>query len=379
MGFPTVTYTFANASTADATQVNQNFTDLINGASDGTKNYNISALTAGGASVLNGAVTLGASTSNLIVFNGAVNSDIPINTNTTYSIGAATKGLLGVYIGGSSTFTVRLLGGTQAASYSLTLPTAVPGGSKYIVESDTSGVLSFSSRTDLSVVSKTTTYVATRADDVILCSGSAFTVTLPAASGSMKKFVIKKTDSSLTNIITVARAGSDTIDGATSTTLNTQYESVIIVSDGTSVWNILDRNYPTNEVAYTPTITGFGTASSVSFISRRAGDRLQVRGYFTSGSSTGVQARVSLGFNGTDSNVTVDNTKVSAKSLCGFFTISSAGALSGCVLCTGGQGYITLGYQAAGSGGLTEQNGSSLIGSGQAAAFFFEVPISGWN
>lgn len=146
MGYPAVTYSFSNASTADATQVNQNFTDLINGASDGTKNYNISALTAAGATVLNGAVTLGASTSNLIVFNGAVNSDVPINTNTTYNIGAATKGVLSVYIGGSSTYTVRLIAGTQSASYTLTFPTAVPAGNAYALESTTGGVLSFANR-----------------------------------------------------------------------------------------------------------------------------------------------------------------------------------------------------------------------------------------
>ena len=37
MGAIAVTYTFANGSNSDATQVNQNFTDLTGGLSDGTK------------------------------------------------------------------------------------------------------------------------------------------------------------------------------------------------------------------------------------------------------------------------------------------------------------------------------------------------------
>lgn len=44
MAYPSVTYTFTNGvgNKADASQVNQNFTDIINGVSDGTKAINIS-------------------------------------------------------------------------------------------------------------------------------------------------------------------------------------------------------------------------------------------------------------------------------------------------------------------------------------------------
>jgi hypothetical protein len=142
MAYPSVTYTFSNSTTADATQVNQDFTDLINGMSDGTKDHNISALTAAGAATFNGAVTLGASTANLIVFNGSINSSIPINTNTTYDFGAATKGIKSVYIGGSSTYTVRLLGATQSASYTLTLPTTA-GSFGQVLQTDGTGVTSW--------------------------------------------------------------------------------------------------------------------------------------------------------------------------------------------------------------------------------------------
>ena len=54
-----VSYTFSNSTTADATQVNQNFTDIINGTSDGTKDFSISALTCAGNVTFNGNTTIG--------------------------------------------------------------------------------------------------------------------------------------------------------------------------------------------------------------------------------------------------------------------------------------------------------------------------------
>jgi hypothetical protein len=47
MSAPSVTYTFTNSTTSDATQVNQNFTDLVNALSDGTKDLTVSSVTAG--------------------------------------------------------------------------------------------------------------------------------------------------------------------------------------------------------------------------------------------------------------------------------------------------------------------------------------------
>lgn len=77
-------------------------------------------------------------------------------------------------------------------------------------------------------------------DDVILCdcSSNAITVNLPAASDYIGKvFYIKKIDVSV-NSTTVDGDGSETIDGSTTISLTTQYESVTIVSNGTN-WFIL--------------------------------------------------------------------------------------------------------------------------------------------
>lgn len=106
----------------------------------------------------------------------------------------------------------------------------------------------------LNVVTKTGTYTATSADDIVLCNAAAaFTLTLPpAASNAGKVLELKKTDASLANLVTIDGNGSETIDGALTTTLATQYEAIIIVCDGTG-WNIVARSYPSGWSSVTVT------------------------------------------------------------------------------------------------------------------------------
>lgn len=91
--------------------------------------------------------------------------------------------------------------------------------------------------------SKTTTYTA--ADrDLVLCDATSggFTVTLPAAAAG-RKVGIKKTDASA-NLITISRAGSDTIGAAaaTSITLALREQFVTLTANGTN-WVITDSSY----------------------------------------------------------------------------------------------------------------------------------------
>jgi hypothetical protein len=90
------------------------------------------------------------------------------------------------------------------------------------------------------IVTKTGAYTATVSDYVILCdaSGGAFTVSLPAASGMARLILhVKKTDSS-GSAVTIDGDSTETIDGDQTIDLSLQYESVTIVSDGTS-WYII--------------------------------------------------------------------------------------------------------------------------------------------
>lgn len=68
------------------------------------------------------------------------------------------------------------------------------------------------------------------------CTGT-ITRTLPAASASEGKvFTFKKMDAGTT--LTIAADGSDTIDGAASIDLTSQYETNTIICDGT-YWHIV--------------------------------------------------------------------------------------------------------------------------------------------
>lgn len=69
---------------------------------------------------------------------------------------------------------------------------------------------------------------------LVLCDATtaAFTVTLPTAAAGLP-VTIKKTDASA-NAITVATPGAETIDGAASTSVGTQWDYVTVVSDGTN-------------------------------------------------------------------------------------------------------------------------------------------------
>lgn len=75
---------------------------------------------------------------------------------------------------------------------------------------------------------------------LIVCdsSGGSFTLTLPEAADYPERLLHFK-QVSATNTVTVQRAGSDTIDGATSFGLATQYASKSIISDGTT-WHVLN-------------------------------------------------------------------------------------------------------------------------------------------
>lgn len=229
MPSPSVTYTFANDTTSDATQINQCFTDLINALSDGTKDLSVSAITAAGNVTFNGNTAIGNSSADDLTITSSLASTIPIKTTNTYNIGSATKGLQYAYFGSSAgSNTARLGGFTGTADVTLAMP-----------------LLSGTLGTNFPVTTQTDTYLALVTDGVILMNcATSKTVTLPAAATCATKiFYIKKIDSSFAVIITIDGNAAETIDGATTTTLSTQNESITIYSDGTN-WQVLDRNIP---------------------------------------------------------------------------------------------------------------------------------------
>lgn len=157
MAAPSVTYTFTNGTAADASQVNTNFTNLINGMSDGTKDLSINALTCAGTATLNGAINLGNASSDDITVTGSLASSLPVKTTGTYNFGSATLGFLSMYFGNASNSnTVRVLGGVTTSSYTLTLPVNVGIANDMPYATDASGTLAFKQLTSSSDIQNLT-------------------------------------------------------------------------------------------------------------------------------------------------------------------------------------------------------------------------------
>lgn len=125
-----------------------------------------------------------------------------------------------------------------------------------------------------------------------------------------------------------------------------------------------------------PVFTGFGTAASVSIWTKRDGDTLKIRGYFTSGTSTAVEARMTMIHDGVA--VTSDATKVAAIQIAGPGIPSAVTATSYYVLIESSKNYVTFGLQNASVAGLTKANGNGFLTAGTKFSFTAEVPISGW-
>lgn len=129
MAFTTVTHTFANSTTTDAPQVNTNFSDILAGMSDGTKDHKINTLTVGGISSFSGN-----STFNTMIVGGQAS----FTGNTTHGT---------MIVAGSSTFTGNALFGTIAvggqASFTgnLTAGTMVVGGQASFSGNTTHGTM----------------------------------------------------------------------------------------------------------------------------------------------------------------------------------------------------------------------------------------------
>ncbi len=187
-----------------------------------------------------------------------------------------------------STFTTKgdILATTAASS-----PTRLAVGSDgQFLKADSAqatGLAWASATNNLTVVSKTANYTVTTSDDVILVNansgGASFTLTLFAASGnSGKKIQVIRTDNDLAKTVTIDGNASETINGATTILLHTQYESYTIVCDGSN-WHILDHKTNTPWTSYTMTIGATtsaptkGTTTTDQALWRRNGSAIDVR------------------------------------------------------------------------------------------------------
>ncbi len=143
MASPAVTYSLSNGQVIDAAQLNQNFSDIINGITDATKDLSISALTCAGNVSFTGNTTIGNAAGDDLTITASLASTISIKTTASYNIGSSTLGLAGIYLGANSQ-TVRIVGsGSMSATWTLTLPVTA-GTAGYRLITDGSGNTSWS-------------------------------------------------------------------------------------------------------------------------------------------------------------------------------------------------------------------------------------------
>lgn len=178
-------------------------------------------------------------------------------------------------------------------------------------------------------------------------------------------------------------------------TTATTYRLVFHVADSTATaWDVyLDnvsvgpeeviQSAPVSEwFSYTPTLTGFGTPSSVSFFYRRVGSSLEIKGAFTSGIPTATEARLSL-----PTGLTVDSSFLgsSATNPVGnyFQNKGTADQKGGAIFVEPSVTYLTFGHR--GTFGTTavdalgKANGNVVIENGDSVRLFTAaIPISQW-
>lgn len=91
-------------------------------------------------------------------------------------------------------------------------------------------------------VAKSASYTLTENDLFVPCdaTGGAVVLTLPsgAATRAGKLYIALKTDAS-GNAVGFARAGSDTISGATAKNTTTRYNAILVLGTGTTAWYAL--------------------------------------------------------------------------------------------------------------------------------------------
>lgn len=250
---------------------------------------------------------------------------------------------------------------------------------KKILAADGSSGASWVLQGLLAEAAKTANYTLTLADDIVTfdVSGGAATAALPSAASAVgKSFRIVKKDSSFT-AVTIDPNGSEAFDtGDTTTTLNTKGESITICSNGT-LWRILAREIPSPPTAYTPTISGVGTAASVDMAWTRQRKYVQLLGRFTTGTVAGSEFRITLPAS------TVAGPLAGSQVYGNWCLDSAAGSQSkrGPILGLAGDAYLTYGVDdySLSANPLTPRNGNVALLSSTVVCIQAIVPVTAWN
>ncbi len=243
----------------------------------------------------------------------------------------------------------------------------------------------------ISVSTKTGDYTVLTTDDFLIFDANAAsrTATLYAASGNTGRVIrIKRVDSTAFapgNIVTIDANGSETIDGALTRKLATNYEEMTLVCDGSN-WHILDHDYPQGWTAFTP--TGAFDNTTYTGLYRRVADSIEVQ--------------VKMAFTGTPSNIAIQTVNIPNSASWTIDTAKLAGGTTADILVEGSAYIIDTGtsafsgsprYNSTTSINITSHNAAGTstahgvfdeatpfgIVNGDAAYVYFTVPITNFE
>jgi hypothetical protein len=335
MAFPSVTNTFTNGTTSDATQVNQNFTDLVNGLSDGTKSLAVAGIA---TSSLIGTIALTGS----LAASGAISASGGLMRSSALAVnGAATDRGYGIF-GTTAGFQVQI-DSDEIQAMNNNTPTSlninIRGGNTTIGKDTTNSlsilnIVNLAASLSLASSAYTTNKTLGAADCIVYANANAGSTSyaLPAANASPYAvwYTIFKTDST-SNTVTITPNGADTIDGAASVVLggNVGRSRLVIFSDGSASWRIAELY---EEGTYTATLTGCTTSPTITVTYVRNGKQVTLRHaslFATSNSTactlTGMPSHI---YPGATTDATVPSVYNAGNTYPGIVRISTAGVVT---------------------------------------------------
>lgn len=293
MALPSVTYTFTNGTSADATQVNTNFNDLVEAMTDSSADFTVGSLVVSGAVSLTGnTVTVGNATSDVLALTSRITGDLTPTASATYSIGSSSLGWTGLYMGANGQ-TLRIIPSASLSStYTVTLPATTPSTTDAILTVNTSGVITYA-HTITTLKSfeggvYSAEYVGTNPEPggstpfqlltthkrtQIISPAAGITVKMPTTgikAGEVWTIVRTSTGGS----VTVQSSGGNTID-----LIDVGHIRLVALQDTpttASHWSVIDY-YSETTYASTYTFNGTGspgTSGSVTHYMRRSGKQV---------------------------------------------------------------------------------------------------------
>lgn len=139
----------------------------------------------------------------------------------------------------------------------------------------------------------------------------------------------------------------------------------------------------TPTTAYTPTFTGIGTPTAVSFFYSRQGDLIHVSGYLITGTTTATKMSMTLpGALALDpAKIGVANTSAAAGQFLGSYGDDGSVDNAGYVVSATGTStsLVYFGNHQNSTSILTPQNGNNIVTSSNALSIDFWAPIAGWS